>query len=457
MRIKITTTTYITTLFITAKHITDAFKVEKSKLVTIIKENKKMLNENVEHKTAEFINNSLLNLRNSSACFHFGNTLRLPKLSEFTLQYIERCFTTIVETNGFLQLDCIDMLKILSSSELQVSSELEVFSAANAWISYDFAGRKKDAENIFLKIRFLLLSRHALENILCNFSSFHKIEECKGLIDDILQNTKGFYETKSSSYYVHRYCSQNMYNISFVDYHRIHNKIELMKQVDGNNFENIKISIQFPENSNAIIAAAYLNGQIYIIGCSWNYKLYIQKYSLFTNTFTEPIEANLQHEPDTVCVCAFMQKIYVIGGYTLGGPSLATNDCTEFDVKSKEWGTIASMNERRRNLAAAAFEGRVFVSGGYEWNEGNPSNTVEVYDHVANMWSYMPNMIYGRCFHNLVPIRNKLFAFGGAKTCEVYDSCSNKFVKVKPLPPTFIFNQFRSNSISMGNKVHIFV
>ena len=43
----------------------------------------------------------------------------------------------VAETKIFLELDFSQMKKILSSSELHISSEVEIFGAADAWIKYD--------------------------------------------------------------------------------------------------------------------------------------------------------------------------------------------------------------------------------------------------------------------------------------------------------------------------------
>ena len=83
------------------------------------------------------------------------------------------------------------------------------------------------------------------------------------------------------------------------------------------------------------------------------------------------------------------------------------------------------------------------------------SNTAEAYDHVANTWSNMPNMIYGRYDHSLVAVRNKLFVFGsGTETSEVFDSCANKFVLLKP--PSSIGFENTTRTLSVGNKILIF-
>ena len=67
-------------------------------------------------------------------------------------------------------------------------------------------------------------------------------------------------------------------------------------------------------------------------------------------------------------------------------------------------------------------------------------------------------MIHGRSCHETVPIRNKLYVFGGdVGNCEVFDSLSNKFSVFKhpsSFPP--IDNYELQGAISIGSKIIVF-
>ena len=67
-------------------------------------------------------------------------------------------------------------------------------------------------------------------------------------------------------------------------------------------------------------------------------------------------------------------------------------------------------------------------------------------------------MIKQRRSHELVAIKNKLFAIGGGEnTCEVYDSCSKKFSLINSLKTNFKFNfENSTGAVSMGSKIIVF-
>ena len=117
------------------------------------------------------------------------------------------------------------------------------------------------------------------------------------------------------------------------------------------------------------------------------------------------------------------------------------------------------MSETRTSPACTVFEGKVVVSGGSNNLDG--TKTVEAYNHIADKWSYMPNMIERRRGHSSVAIKNKLFVIGSCnnnktETCEVFDSNSKTFMylKKKPTPSTFSLDR-ATKSFSIGNKIII--
>ena len=172
------------------------------------------------------------------------------------------------------------------------------------------------------------------------------------------------------------------------------------------------------------------------------------KYSPVTNTWE--VIGDMHDDRSRFCACSFMDNVYLIGG-----PILWENSsCIEFNTKNLTWKEVAGMNEPRKHPSCAVFEGRIVTSGGFRFER---LNTVEMYDHLADSWSYMPNMIETRYRHKSVAIKNKLFVVGGiTSSCEVFDSNSNKFVLLKQ---HLTFVNFVGNAgcvTSVGSKLVVF-
>ena len=123
--------------------------------------------ENELYKTFE----GKINTNNVAALYFFFELFSSANASKPSFQFIERCFQMFVDSTSFLELDFKHISKILSSSELNIDSEMEVFNAIVSWLGHN-KERSKYAKGLFLKFRLLLLSDPALELISEKISCF---------------------------------------------------------------------------------------------------------------------------------------------------------------------------------------------------------------------------------------------------------------------------------------------
>ena len=103
-----------------------------------------------------------------------------------------------------------------------------------------------------------------------------------------------------------------------------------------------------------------------------------------------------------------------------------------YNFKNDHWIEKAQMKQNRDFAACTVFEGKIVVTGGTDnWYK---LNSVEAYDHYENKWTYLPDMIERRYYHDSVSMGNKMFVIGGGYTdglgCEVFDSFSRKFTSL---------------------------
>ena len=417
--------------------------LKENEIISVMKLNKFYLSENVcgkitiKHK---------LNIQNVVTFYQFAKIVNLPNLCETAFSYIERCFTMIVETDNFLELHYNYISNILASSKLLITSEVEVYNAASAWLSHDIKERNKFAKDLLLTVRLPLLSDPALRHLLNKSSPFTKIYENRSILENCLK------DNKSSVHYTNRYCNQNNFNVLVLGgclLSKMYEVVSNVTQVDVNNFKTLNVLPSMME-AREVCKAVCLKGEIYLFsgrGANNNWNISVEKYSPVTKHWNKVGEMLDNRVGCSVCV--LMDKIFIIGGYYREN---VTNSCLQFDAKSNNWKEVAGMNEARSNTAATVFEEKIVVSGGWSNINFEKFNTVEVYDIFANDWSSMSNMTKRRSNHEMVVVNDKLFVIGFENNSfEVFDKTCRRFIAFNS-PEFSNYHQV----ITIGEKIYVF-
>ena len=361
---------------------------------------------------------------NAATYYEIASIFALSNLSKLSLSFIERHFTLFVDSHNFLELNSSSTAKILCSDGLHIDTELQVYNAAIKWLCNNTNEGDKISNNMLLRTRLPLLSDDALKFILCKTSTLYNNGKFAATINEILQNKNPSHKIKSINLYKIRYCDQNKFNIIVCGGRDVNtgNIVSDVYSIEANNVGNVNFLPKMNE-ARRYFASATINNEVYVFGGfgnNTNQVMSVEKYSAKTNSW-ETI-AEMCDDRMYFCACSFMENVYIIGG-------MRRNSCFEFNTKNRTWNEVASMNARRWSTSCAVFEGRIFVTGGIIDFQLDGINTVDAYDHVADKWSHMPNMIKERVGHKSVAMKNKLFVVGGNKsTCEIFDSNCNKFV-----------------------------
>ena len=176
-------------------------------MLSSLKEDNVLLNNDLEKEFNNRIEDEI-NFNNAVAIYKLLQTFKTLSLPNASVLYIERCFPYIVDCKSFLELDYISLAKILSSNELNIDSELEVYNAIVSWLGHN-KERSKYAKSLLLKIRLSLLSLPALKYISDKVSCV--IDDCSFTKE--LFPAKNDWSHAKSLKTASRYCNQNKFNI----------------------------------------------------------------------------------------------------------------------------------------------------------------------------------------------------------------------------------------------------
>ena len=409
-----------------------------------------------------------INFQNVVTYFQITSYFNLNKISKHALSYIQRCFALVSEGNNFLELDFVLILKIVSSSELNIDTEMEVLNAADSWVSYDFEKRIKFAKYLLSKIRLKFLSDQSLNNIISKNLSFKKIDNCVDSLKKVLNKTKSSYQKYPTNYHLSRYCSLGKFDIILGGGYFWHKRVgkrnkrvcvDSFKKINWENSSNVEClpPMKFKRIMHNLV---YCRGEIYVFGGFEkdhdSLLMPVRKYCLATKRWEEV--ADMCDRRSCFGACAFSSHVIVVGGFDIQ-LNRSVDSCAMFNTRDNEWTGIRRMNDERVSMGISVFEGKVVVTGGNSDNVFE-LNTVEAYDVINGEWNKMPSMIEKRSCHKQVGVRNKLFVLGTKveedenPSCEVFDSDCNKFVFLKPYPTLVKFDLwFVCNVFSIGSKI----
>ena len=333
-------------------------KKEDTEFILTVKMNKIVFNEDVEIEIRKFLEDKI-SVENAATLYFISQQFQLSTLSDVLFAFMERSFTMFAGTCNFLELDFTSVAKILSSGELHIDSELQVFNAATKWLCHNVNERSKYAKDILLKTRFHLLSGHALKYLLNITSTFYTNENFAANVKEVLQNKKLSNKNKSTTYLKSRYCHQKSFkiiacggksiNFEHVDIHGY--------SIEAYNFNKLEIlpKMNTPRQFFNIVC---VKGEVYALGGKTSTS--VEKYSPASRGWEKVAE--MYDYRKFFGACSFIDNVYVMGGYD-AQLDASTESCLEFNTEGREWREISRMKHARCQSSCAAFEGRIIVSG----------------------------------------------------------------------------------------------
>ena len=148
---------------------------------------------------------------------------------------------------------------------------------------------------------------------------------------------------------------------------RLDEVVSKVKQIDRSNMNCVK-DLAPINQCREYFEAVCLKGEVYVFGGINSYAnpvYVIEKYSPSTNTWK--ILTEMLDKRQYFCVCAFMDKIIIAGGFFYNDRDevyIKTNTCFKLNTKNNNFKEVPGMIEARDSAVCAVFQGNFVVSGG---------------------------------------------------------------------------------------------
>ena len=423
--------------------------------------------------------NEIVTVENCVFNYYFADRYQCVELKKKCCKVINSNFSVVMETDYFLNLDVKQVMEWVSSDDITVNTEEEVFKGIVKWVSYNKSEREGDFPDLLHQVRLTSLSHDFLLNELVKEELITKNAEfCLNFVingvklvlsatdeEQVTQQPRKCLETHTDAIFVcggrKALCylpKQNMWyrladtlsnheNESLTQWNsKIYiggpeckeGKSQVMEYyiptsntwgtVQTGIFETRKIT-HCTVLKGHLYAAEFSSGMGRIYRCDTEMNHWVEIQALSTK----------QENP---CVVTDKQFLYVIGGYT--GNFNALSRTTRFDPSNDKWEEVAALICGRFQAFGAAMNDKVFIAGGFT-SSSMFTSSCEVYNPSTNEWQLMPDLRECRLFASMVCFEGRLYVLGGATynqhrlpvkvlTVEMFDSEGKKWTIVSAIP-----------------------
>lgn len=362
-------------------------------------------------------------------------------LKKSCIRFISANFVHAANTLEFLCLENALLKEVISSDDLKVANEMDIFNAVVKWIRYDLENRVLHFKDLFSCVRLLGMPAEVLsgtvasealvrEDVTC-LSVVQEALQTVGLARDVIDTSTTEYSKRSPTEYVSAFV---MCGGSGSKYFTQNIKNTACYVPSVNEWFNLPDMLQGRSGHSTAVC----NGALYSVG----------HHSVFNPDSSRSVQCyvpgNSGWNSGTtmstgVCFSAavsFQGQLYVLGGivHDHDGKTVSAR-VSRYNPAVDKWYQVASMSYARQGLCAVVQDGSILAIGGCDPDD-NYLRTVERYDPQQDRWTLVDSMVKKRCFASAAAVNSKVLVVGGRENdhdsgildcCEMYDPSSDKW------------------------------
>ena len=316
-----------------------------------------------------------LSYSNCIAAYYLAVRYRCEELQKKARDFILANFVAVAETEDFLNLSSAQVQQWISSDEIVVKGEEDVFEVVVKWIARNESRSQSVAyHDVFRHIRFIYITRDFLFNVILSNPLIKDNKECSSLVLDAM---KLVFSGTEECYFAQppRNCLKT--------------------------------------HEDVIVACGTHKS-------TWCYLPSENKWYKLANMLSQRLKYS-----QTTSSCH--RKMYCIGGNTVGYSA----EC--YDPSGNAWSPVKSFNQEIKFATVVTFQGLLFIIGGKDKNEVQLS-TVQTYNPETNLWQNIASLSIARSGICAVAGKHFLYAVGGSrrKIVERFDATEKAWSRIAP-------------------------
>ena len=410
---------------------------------------------------------------NCISTFYFAEMYQCDELITNTRKFIHANFASVAEMDEFLNLEAKEVEKWISSDEISVVVEADMFKIVLKWIEQDKSERKASFKQLFRHVRLAFLSRDFLLDVVTN-ELVEENSDCYKLIskaikmsgfsseDDSPQSPRQGLETRAIVAYGGKYTfcylpekdkwrrladglSETNEFSQVINYRD--QLFAFSSDVEAERYDPVfdcwstLDHLQLPSEDPAKVAV--VRGEIYSIEINTSSKKSTIKRFDVERCSWQTVLSSHEGCRKHSCVVAAGNHLYVCGGRLEDDFEFLTK-AERFDTVENKWQEIANMQQARAYACGVTTEGKIFVAGGRkDWE--SVLKTCEMYNISTNEWQFIGNLKVPREDGSMMCLKGTLYVLGGVDSyehillnVECYDPTEDKWIKKTAIPVEMI-------------------
>ncbi|XP_071847394.1 kelch-like protein 8 isoform X2 [Apostichopus japonicus] len=361
------------------------------------------------------------------------------ELKEAAQRFCFEHFVALSEHEEFVLMDFRHMHSLISSPDIVIDDEKQVYNSIIRWIRHDAPYREKYLPELLQEIRLPRMSPTFLTEVVESEDMIKKNHQCRDLVDE----AKNYHLTvnrlipespkllKNNSRMVPR---KSTAGVLFVIGGR-GSSGDPFKSTECFDLRNSRwFSVADMTTKRRHVGVTVANGKVYAVG-GFDGKEHLNTMEVF-----DP-HSNKWSPATPMNKCRRGLGVIKLGGpiYAIGGldDSSCFSDVERYDPASNSWNSVQAMRSARGGVAVAILNGLIYAIGG---NDGSSTlNSCERYDPYLNKWHEIAPMKMRRAGGGAVVLNGFLYAIGGfdhsapLNSVERYDPQKNEWIVVNPM------------------------
>ena len=416
---------------------------------------------------------------NCISTFYLAEKYDCDELMNNSRRFVLENFRFVAALDEFLNLEAKEVEKWLSSDDISVETEADVFKIVLEWIEHGKSERKAFFEQLFRHVRLVLMSRDYLIDVVTNElvqESFACLRLTSAALKgssfssegDVLQTPRKGVELQSivvcAGYENFCYFPEKDQwkrlpggrSTGHTQMTRYRDKLFRFPRVGSveryDPVFNVWSELELRENVSRV---AIVRGEMYALELNTSEQQTTVKIYNVEQCAWETLHSSSEACREQTCVVSSGTYLYVFGGKPPETREYVAK-AERFDTVIKKWEEIADMLEERGDPFGEATKEKIFVAGGKHREGNSVLQTCEIYNILTNEWQLTGSLNVSRMRGSMVCLNGMLYVLGGERVedhrelkVECFNSEEGKWIH-KTTIPTSSSSRYHNERIFNG-------